>query len=104
MSQTHQTNHSPESIRVTFKVFGGLRQLRTSSAEERTLPAGSTVEQLWTTLSLEDPAFVAKLREGLTNGYLHVLVNGRNVVFLDGLETHLNDNDTVAVLPPIGGG
>jgi molybdopterin synthase sulfur carrier subunit len=91
-------------ICVTLKVFGGLRRLRDASVEERTLPADSSIEGLWTGLALEAPEFVEKLRDGVAKGYLHVLLNGRNIVFLDGPETQLNDGDTVAILPPIGGG
>lgn len=93
-----------ESIRVTLKVFGGLRQLRESPIEERSVAAGSTVEDLWIGLAREAPEFVERLRDGVTRGYLHVLLNGRNIVFLDGPDTRLRDGDTVAVLPPIGGG
>ncbi len=93
-----------ESIRVTLKVFGGLRQLRDSPVEERSVAAGSTVENLWAGLAGEAPEFVERLRDGVAQGYLHVLLNGRNIVFLDGPETRLQDGDTVAVLPPIGGG
>ena len=92
------------TIRITLKVFGGLRDLRPSPLEIRTVPVRSRVADLWCALEAEAPEFVAKLRDGVKNGYLHVLVNGRNIVFLDGADTKLNDGDTVAVFPPIGGG
>ncbi len=93
-----------KSLNVTLKLFGGLRQHRKPDAAPRRLPAGSTVGDLWADLEHDDPALVSKLREGIADGYLHVLVNGRNIVFLDGERTRLHDGDTVAVLPPIGGG
>ena len=40
-----------------------------------------------------------ELRERLT-----VLVNGRNILFLDGLATALHDGDVVSVFPPVYGG
>ena len=93
-----------ESIRITLKVFGGLRELRESAVEERLVGATGTIEDLWTELEREAPHFVEKLRDGIAQGFLHVLVNGRNIVFLNGSETRLSEGDTVAILPPIGGG
>ncbi len=104
MNPRQQLRDRAEPIRVTLKLFGGLRQLRESPVEERSVPADSTIEGLWTGLALEAPEFVEKLRQGVAKGYLHVLLNGRNIVFLDGPETRLSDGDTVAILPPIGGG
>jgi molybdopterin converting factor small subunit len=104
MNPRKRLREEDKPIRVTLKVFGGLRQLRESATEERNVPAASTIEGLWVELALEAPEFVEKLRDGVSKGYLHVLLNGRNVVFLDGPRTQLNDGDTVAILPPIGGG
>ncbi len=92
------------SIRITLKVFGGLRQLRPSTPEDLTVPANCTIDDLWSKLALGAPIFVEKLRDGIAGGYLHVLLNGRNIVFLEGAQTKLTDGDTVAVLPPVGGG
>ena len=33
-----------------------------------------------------------------------VMVNGRNIDFLDGLSTMLDEEDRVAIFPPVGGG
>ncbi|KYH38200.1 MAG: hypothetical protein AYL28_004450 [Candidatus Bathyarchaeota archaeon B23] len=40
-----------------------------------------------------------RVDDGLT-----VLVNGRNIALLDGLETRLRDGDLVVLLPPLSGG
>jgi len=104
MSANQPSEAARRPIRVTLKVFGGLRDLRPSPIETRTVPAGCTVADLWDRLQGEDPRFATALREGVASGYLHVLVNGRNIVFLDGPRTRLSNGDTVAVLPPIGGG
>ena len=104
MSKVRHVDDHAESIGVTLKVFGGLRQFRESPVEECRLRQGSTVEGLWAALSVEAAEFVEKLREGVAKGYLHILVNGRNIAFLDGSETRLSEGDVVAILPPIGGG
>jgi len=104
MNSTETSRNSGEPIRITLKVFGGLRQLRESPVEERAVAADSTIEELWSGLAIENPEFVEKLHAGIARGYLHVLLNGRNIVFLNGPGTRLSDGDTVATLPPIGGG
>ena len=104
MNSTETPLNTGEPIRITLKVFGGLQKLRESPVEERAVAADSTIDELWSGLALEAPEFVEKLRAGLAQGYLHVLLNGRNIVFLNGPETRLSNGDTVAVLPPIGGG
>ena len=35
---------------------------------------------------------------------VQVLVNGRNIDFLQGLETRVRDGDTLALIPPAAGG
>jgi len=104
MNGDDRSSQDMAPVRVTLKVFGGLRPLRDSPFEEHALPPDSTIEDLWASLEPRAPQFVGKLREGIESGYLHVLVNGRNAVFLDGPVTKLKDGDTIAVLPPIGGG
>ncbi|ATZ60596.1 MAG: MoaD/ThiS family protein [Methanosarcinales archaeon Met12] len=36
--------------------------------------------------------------------YVKILVNGKSIELLDKLKTRLDDNDTVAIFPPVGGG
>jgi molybdopterin synthase sulfur carrier subunit len=50
-----------------------------------------------------------KRREGIFNGgglkpYLAILKNGKHIYHLNGLETKLDDGDTVVIFPPAGGG
>jgi MoaD family protein len=51
---------------------------------------------------LEDTLFnplTKKLRD-----YILVLLNGRNIVFLKGMETPLKQEDVIAISPPLAGG
>ena len=36
--------------------------------------------------------------------YILILLNGRNIRFLDGRDTKLKEGDVIAISPPIGGG
>lgn len=40
----------------------------------------------------------------ITGGDLAIMINGRNVALLNGLDTELNDGDEVVILPPTAGG
>ncbi|MHA1238981.1 MAG: ubiquitin-like small modifier protein 1 [Candidatus Odinarchaeia archaeon] len=42
--------------------------------------------------------------DGKLRNRIQVLVNGRNIVSLEGLSTKLKDGDTLAILPAVGGG
>ena len=81
-----ETRRDPTTIQITLKVFGGLCELRPSPVETHTVPARSRIEDLWRALEIDEPEFVRRLREGVASGYLHVLLNGRNV--LDESSTH----------------
>ncbi len=42
--------------------------------------------------------------EVTTKDGVTVMLNGRNIRFLDGMSTELEEEDTLAIFPPIGGG
>jgi molybdopterin synthase sulfur carrier subunit len=91
-----------EGPTVTVKVFGGLRPLLDESSIR--IGPNTTIRAVLSTLGARLPAFAERLHAGLADGYLYALVNGRNVVFLEGLDTQLRSGDSVVFLPPVGGG
>jgi len=91
-------------IKITVKAFGGLRELIGSSAVFVHLPREAMIADLLGEIRRCYPLFSEKLETGLTKGYINILLNGRNVRFLDGMATRLSDGVTVAFLPPVGGG
>ncbi len=42
--------------------------------------------------------------DGELRDYVHIMVNGRHINHLEGLDTKLKKDDTVAIFPPVSGG
>jgi molybdopterin converting factor small subunit len=60
-------------------------------------------------VSLEKPTTIRELIDKISEGRPEVsskavLVNGRNCIFSDGLETLVNEGDLVEILPFVSGG
>ncbi len=90
-------------MRVTVKVFGGLIDVTGWRQRVYELEEGATVGQLLERLLSEYPA-LRRLLEDESGARPTILVNGRSVEFLEGERTRLSDGDTVAIIPPAGGG
>lgn len=95
---------SNEEIQVTVKVFGGLRELVGVPAVSVSLQPNATLTNLLDELRRFLPELHEKLQSGLNDGYINILVNGRNFRFLEGFDTSLSDGTVIAFLPPVGGG
>lgn len=42
--------------------------------------------------------------DGTLQDFITVMKNGREITYLDGLDTELEDGDTLSVFPPVAGG
>jgi len=95
---------SDSSPSVTIKVFGGLRTQLPAGAISHPVTGSDTLGSLIDRMAEQHPDLVSALKKGLDEGYLQILVNGRNARFLNMFDTRLRDGDRVAFLPPVGGG
>ena len=72
------------------------------------VPEGTTVEGLLVTLlEARGEALSPHLFDPKTNlllPYVRIMVNGRTIRFLNGLETRLSEGDDVLLLPLVAGG
>ncbi|MFP4545478.1 MAG: ubiquitin-like small modifier protein 1 [Methanomassiliicoccales archaeon] len=90
---------------VKVKVYATLQEIAGVEYEE--VPAGTVGEAL-VGLTDRHPALVQEIYSDDSRSSLldkvKVMVNGRNVDFLDGLETPIGAGDRLAVFPLIAGG
>ena len=93
-----------EEIELMVKAFGGLRVHIDPFPLRIDVPAGTRVRDLISLISQTHPKLLSELSQGLSKGYINILVDGRNVRFLAGLDTELEDGTSVAFIPPVGGG
>ena len=96
---------STNRITVTVKAFATLRevmdmQLRMEFAQE------ATVRSLLAELTGRYPGLdkLVFSAPGILRDLVNILKNGRNIHFLAGLDTLLEDGDTIALFPPVAGG
>lgn len=94
-------------MKIQIKFFAALREIVGKKAEFVELDGGVRVQDVIRHLietygtPLEQHLF--DKRGKLTTSY-QLLINGINISTLEGLETPLKEGDTLAILPPVGGG
>jgi sulfur-carrier protein len=90
---------------MLVRVFANLRQICGGVGVEVN-PNGQRVMDVLDKMvemfpDLKDEIFTAE-KELLP--FVHVFINGRNIIHLDGLETVVNEKDQFALFPPVAGG
>ena len=91
-------------MQVTVKFFAGWGASAQRATWDVALPDGATFAALKAEIARRDPELHRRLEEALAAGYVHALLDGRNVRLLDGDRTVLVEGATVAFLPPVSGG
>lgn len=86
-----------------LRFFATFREAVGEKTIEREYPDDATVGDVLASLVEEYPDLEV-FEDGELRPHLSVLVNGRDVTHLDGLETDLEDGDTLSVFPPVAGG
>jgi MoaD family protein len=94
-------------MNVEVRFFTSLREITGKKVDEIQLQNLITVEELLTLLSEKHGKKFNEYvydKKGKVQGFLSFLVNGKNINVLQGFDTKLKQGDTIAILPPVGGG
>lgn len=91
---------------VTVTLYATLRDMAGSKRIEVPFQPGGTVRDFIASMQSTYPALAARLvnGDGELSGEVHVFVQGRNVVWLDGIDTVINPGDEIDLIPPVAGG
>ena len=91
---------------ITVKLLASLRKLAGSKELMVPLKLGGTVGDLLQAIGEVNPEIRAKVvnEDGELAGTVQVLIDGRNVLWLDGLDTVVEPEQAVTLIPPVAGG
>ncbi|WP_024984408.1 ubiquitin-like small modifier protein 1 [Brevibacillus borstelensis] len=91
---------------MIVKVFANFREICQAKTVEVPTDNGNRVIDILETLirmfpALEEEVFTP---ERTLKPFVHVFINGLNVIHADGLETRVQEDDQFALFPPVAGG
>ncbi len=91
---------------LTLKFIGALRQISGKTQLTVDFQEGMALKDLITKISQEMPQLDKTLSDQLSDSRSNalVLINGREISVLNGLETKLNDGDEIVFVPVVHGG
>ena len=94
-------------MKVTVKFLAIFYEMAKTLRMEIEVPDGITVRELLKIIDERVNPNISKTLlnddSGLREGY-NILINGKSLDYVKGLDTVLSDGDEVVLLPPIGGG
>lgn len=94
-------------VTVTLKTILHLKKIMGAEVQFQ-LPPASTLQNLLDAMAKRwgETLAIEIFRPGTTLPLPHIrlMVNGRDIAFLNRLDTELKDTDEVLILPPVAGG
>ncbi|MFX0173585.1 MAG: ubiquitin-like small modifier protein 1 [Candidatus Hodarchaeota archaeon] len=104
MSKDNESNQNTPHLTVKF--FATLKDITNQREIRIELQKETTIIQVLESLfdqfeSLREEIFT---EDNELKKWIQILKNGRNIKFLDGIQTKLNNGDVIAVFPPVAGG
>lgn len=95
-------------MNVKVRTILALKKIMGGGEVDLTIPEGSTLEDLIAILTkrwgMELASQLYEPESSTLRPYIRLMVNGRDIAFLDRMKTVLQNGDEVLVLPPVSGG
>lgn len=91
-------------MEIEMRFFANFRDAVGQKTIGRDVEEGATVGDVLGAVSAEYGEMELFEESGELREFLSVMKNGRDVTYLDGLETTLEAGDTISVFPPVAGG
>lgn len=98
-----------DPIKVKVHTILGIKKIIGKGEIEIPVPKGSSVKEVVAELAgTWGEALKKSLLESdnpvTIHPYIRLMVNGRDIAFLGGMDTVLEDGDEILILPPVAGG
>ena len=91
---------------MKIKVYATLRPIIGEPNVELNSVSEITVEEMLNILCEQYPDLRPELYKGRDDLHpaIHILVNGRDMRYINGMQTVIKSSDDVRIFPPVGGG
>jgi molybdopterin synthase sulfur carrier subunit len=92
-------------MKITVRAFADYREI-IGNEVELVLPEGETIGTLLSDIAERHPVLQRQMfvKTGELKEFINILINGRNIAFLDNMATIVVDGDIIALFPPVAGG
>lgn len=92
-------------MEIELRSFANFREAIGEKTIRREFDGSSvSAEEVLRSLEAEFPDLELFAEDGSLQEFITVLKNGREITYLDGLDTELEDGDALSVFPPVAGG
>ncbi len=91
---------------LTVKLLASLRDIAGSKELAVPFESGGTIRDLIQAIGEINPEIRAKIvnEEGKLTDAVQILIAGRNIKWLDGMDTVIDSEQNITLIPPVAGG